>query len=65
MYASVKDIDLYIGGVTEKHITGAHVGPTFGYIIAEQFKNLKRADRFFYNNVGQSVSFTASKNVMH
>lgn len=60
VYASVEDIDLYIGGVTETHQPGALVGPTFGYIIAKQFQNLKNSDRFFYSDTTQSVSFTSS-----
>ncbi|XP_045034963.1 chorion peroxidase isoform X2 [Daphnia magna] len=58
VYQSVQDIDLFIGGVTEKHMPDAAVGPTFGYIIAEQFENLKRTDRFFYSDLTNSVSFT-------
>lgn len=61
MYKSVKDIDLYIGGVTEKRVTGALVGPTFGYIISKQFETLKNADRFFYSDTKKPVSFSASK----
>jgi peroxidase len=58
----VNDIDLYIGGVTETKAPGSLVGPTFTYIIAKQFENLRQSDRFFYTDVTQSVSFTASKN---
>ncbi|KAI9560223.1 hypothetical protein GHT06_014237 [Daphnia sinensis] len=58
VYESVQDIDLYIGGVTEKHMPNAALGPTFGYIVAKQFENLKRADRFFYSDLTKSVSFT-------
>jgi peroxidase len=55
------DIDLYIGGVTETRLPGSLVGPTFTYIIAKQFENLRQSDRFFYTDLTQSVSFTASK----
>ncbi len=61
VYGSVADIDLYIGGVTENHMPGAAVGPTFGYIIASQFQNLKTSDRFFYSDRSQPFSFTKSK----
>ncbi|XP_059350178.1 chorion peroxidase-like [Daphnia carinata] len=57
VYESVEDIDLYIGGVTERPLPGAAVGPTFAYIIGQQFDNLRRSDRFFYANLGQTVSF--------
>uniref|UniRef100_A0A0P5ACT7 Double oxidase: two peroxidase domains n=1 Tax=Daphnia magna TaxID=35525 RepID=A0A0P5ACT7_9CRUS len=58
VYESVEDIDLYIGGVTEKPLPGAAVGPTFAHIIAQQFNNLRWTDRFFYANSGHPVSFT-------
>ncbi|XP_046655262.1 chorion peroxidase-like [Daphnia pulicaria] len=61
VYQSVADIDLYIGGVTEKQMPGAVVGPTFGYIIANQFQNLMVSDRFFYSDLSQPISFTAKQ----
>ncbi|XP_057373484.1 chorion peroxidase-like [Daphnia carinata] len=61
LYGSPKDIDLYIGGVTEKHVPGALIGPTFGYIIATQFENLKRSDRFFYSDVTKNISFNSAQ----
>ncbi|WKX90807.1 hypothetical protein Q1695_009563 [Nippostrongylus brasiliensis] len=50
VYADVNDIDLYSGIILEKPTPGAMVGPTGGYIIAEQFSAFKRGDRFFYEN---------------
>ena len=38
LYASVRDVDLYVGGLLEKPEDGAHVGPTFSHILAEGFK---------------------------
>lgn len=60
VYESVGDIDLYIGGVTERPLPGAEVGPTFAYIIYKQFENLRNADRFFYDASNPSVSWTKS-----
>ena len=60
IYASVYDIDLYIGGLTETPLPGASVGPTFAAIIAKQFRNLRVTDRFFYDDLSQFVSFTPS-----
>ena len=64
-YNSVQDVDLFIGGVSEKPVPGGLVGPTFAGIIAQQFRNLKQADRFFYDDLNQpDISFTASKDLL-
>ena len=49
VYNSVDDVDLFPGGVSEKPLEGALVGPTFQCIIGRQFLLLKTGDRFFYD----------------
>ena len=44
-------IDLYVGGMTEKPTreTGL-LGPTFTCLLAEQFREMKLGDRFFFTH---------------
>ena len=49
IYASVNDIDLFVGGVTEKPMSGSLIGPTFAYITHKQLENIKISDPFFYD----------------
>ena len=48
VYASVNDIDLWVGGLAERHAPGAMVGPTYRAILADQFRRLRDGDRFWY-----------------
>lgn len=58
LYKHVDDIDLWSGGVSERRLPGAQVGPTFACMIARQFANIKRGDRFWYEVGNQPSSFT-------
>jgi peroxidase len=58
VYATVDDIDVYVGGLVERPLTGSIAGPTLNCLIAEQFKNIKFADRYFYELGGQAHSFS-------
>ncbi|XP_045592713.2 salivary peroxidase/catechol oxidase [Procambarus clarkii] len=50
-YAHVEDIDLFPGGLAETPVAGGMLGPTFSCIIAYQFLNTRRGDRFWYENI--------------
>jgi peroxidase len=51
-YGGIDQIDLFIGGLAEKHASGANVGQTFQAIIGDQFAALRAGDRFFWQNEG-------------
>ncbi|XP_075210101.1 salivary peroxidase/catechol oxidase-like [Lycorma delicatula] len=58
LYSHPEDIDLWSAGVAEVPEKGSMVGPTFTCIIAKTFRDLKRGDRFWYENRGWPSSFT-------
>jgi len=50
-YGSVDTIDLWVGGLAEKHLAGSSLGATFTRIIVDQFTRLRDGDRYWYQNV--------------
>ncbi|KAF1747223.1 hypothetical protein GCK72_023685 [Caenorhabditis remanei] len=50
LYGVPENIDLWVGGVTEKRTADALMGPTLACIIADQFKRLRDGDRFWYES---------------
>jgi peroxidase len=47
-YRHPNDMDLFTAAISEKHLPGSKLGPTFSCILALQFRALKYGDRFFY-----------------
>ncbi|GFN86330.1 peroxidase-like protein [Plakobranchus ocellatus] len=58
IYESVRDIDLFVGAMYETAVPGGLVGPTFAYLIGEQFHRLKFGDRFWYETTNSNIGFT-------
>ncbi|KAF0293164.1 Peroxidasin-like protein [Amphibalanus amphitrite] len=56
-YADPSDVDLYIGGMMERHAEGADLGPTFQCLVGDMFYRLRVGDRFFYDNADQAGTF--------
>ncbi|TQV66317.1 peroxiredoxin [Exilibacterium tricleocarpae] len=51
VYNSVDDVDLWVGGLAERHVQGGLVGELFHAIIKDQFTRLRDGDRFWYQRV--------------
>lgn len=50
IYTNADDIDLIIGGLSEKPALGTVFGPTLTCLLAIQFANVRISDRFWYEN---------------
>jgi len=48
----MEHVDLWAGGIAEKHVRGKALGRTFGCILKDQFERLRDGDRFYYENEG-------------
>jgi len=57
VYASIDDVDLWVGGISEDHAPGAQVGELIAVVLADQFTRLRDGDRFWYR---RDAAFSAS-----
>lgn len=57
IYRCVENIDLFTGGMAERHFPGADTGPTFACVNGIQYYHLKFGDRYYFEHGGQSGSF--------
>ncbi|MEQ8838906.1 MAG: peroxidase family protein, partial [Lacipirellulaceae bacterium] len=56
VYASIEDIDLWVGAVAEDALPGSLVGELLSEIIADQFERLRDGDRFFYEGDADALT---------
>lgn len=61
LFRDVGDVDLFTAGVSEIPVHLGAVGPTFGNILAKQFKALKKGDRYWYETNERPQAFTESE----
>ena len=47
-YAFRYQMDLWLGGLAEKHLDGSSIGPTFACLMAQTFKAIRNGDRFWW-----------------
>jgi len=50
-------VDLWVGGLAERHINDGVVGQTFWVILHEQFDRLQEADRLYYTERVDNAAF--------
>ena len=61
LYDTPEDLELFSAGISENPAPGALLGPTLTCIIGRQFHNVRKGDRFWYENGGWPSSFTAEQ----
>lgn len=61
VYGSIDAIDPWIGGLSEDHVPGSSVGPTFRRILADQFERLRDGDSNWYERQFSGTQLAAIK----
>ena len=51
VYASVDDVDPWVGGLSEAPVRGALVGPLIRAVLRDQFERVRDGDRFWYQRL--------------
>lgn len=58
IFRHYRDIDLFVGGLSETESLGSILGPTFACLNGIQFHHWKYGDRFYFEHGGEAGSFT-------
>lgn len=58
VYKSPLDIDILVGGMSERPDGDSLLGPTFSCLIADQMVRTRRGDRYFFSNSEQPLPFS-------
>jgi hypothetical protein len=58
-YASIDDVDVWVGGLAEDHLPGSNLGETFHTIWVDQFTRSRDGDRYFYKNLGLEANLVS------
>ena len=58
LYGSVNNIDLWVGGLAEKHVAQSSLGPLFQRILVDQFTRLRAGDSGWFEHTlsGQQIA---------
>jgi peroxidase len=51
VYASINDVDPWLGGICEQQVRGGIVGELVKTVLADQFTRTRDGDRFYYENI--------------
>lgn len=63
VYNSPDEVDLWVGGLAEKHVGDSLAGETLTTILTNQFEALRDGDRFWYENQFSGKALREIKNV--
>lgn len=61
VYKNVKDIDIFMGGITENPTSRSRLGSVFTKVILKQFKAYRFGDRFWYERDDHQTGFTLTQ----
>ncbi len=50
LYGTIDNIDAWVGGLAEDHVSGGSTGPLIRTVLLDQFSRLQSADEFYHAN---------------